>query len=324
MINFDDCPILLQDYLNYMLTIKGRSMLTVKEYYYDLKRFLKYIIMRKNLFGYNLNSNIDLIPISNIKKHDIKDIDITDLHAYISYCDNNFSDSTKTKARKISSIKSFFNYLYNTVELINKNPAEKMELPKLQKRNPIYLTLNESEKLLHAIKSEQNDFNRARDLCIILIFLTCGLRISELTGINIDSIKEDKLSVIGKGNKERIVFLNDNCLYAIKKYLELRPISKNTNALFLSMQKRRISNRTIQLRLKKYIKISGLDPKLYTPHKLRHTAATLMYKYGNVDIRTIQSILGHTSVATTQIYTHLDDEDIKLGISKNPISKLKI
>lgn len=324
MINFDDCPILLQDYLNYMLTIKGRSMLTVKEYYYDLKRFLKYIIMRKNLFGYNLNSNIDLIPISNIKKHDINDIDITDLHAYISYCDNNFSDSTKTKARKISSIKSFFNYLYNTVELINKNPAEKMELPKLQKRNPIYLTLNESEKLLHAIKSEQNDFNRARDLCIILIFLTCGLRISELTGINIDSMKEDKLSVIGKGNKERIVFLNDNCLYAIKKYLELRPISKNTNALFLSMQKRRISNRTIQLRLKKYIKISGLDPKLYTPHKLRHTAATLMYKYGNVDIRTIQSILGHTSVATTQIYTHLDDEDIKLGISKNPISKLKI
>lgn len=324
MINFDDCPILLQDYLNYMLTIKGRSMLTVKEYYYDLKRFLKYIIMRKNLFGYNLNSNIDLIAISNIKKHDINDIDITDLHAYISYCDNNFSDSTKTKARKISSIKSFFNYLYNTVELINKNPAEKMELPKLQKRNPIYLTLNESEKLLHAIKSEQNDFNRARDLCIILIFLTCGLRISELTGINIDSIKEDKLSVIGKGNKERIVFLNDNCLYAIKKYLELRPISKNTNALFLSIQKRRISNRTIQLRLKKYIKISGLDPKLYTPHKLRHTAATLMYKYGNVDIRTIQSILGHTSVATTQIYTHLDDEDIKLGISKNPISKLKI
>lgn len=324
MINFDDCPILLQDYLNYMLTIKGRSMLTVKEYYYDLKRFLKYIIMRKNLFGYNLNSNIDLIPISNIKKHDINDINITDLHAYISYCDNNFSDSTKTKARKISSIKSFFNYLYNTVELINKNPAEKMELPKLQKRNPIYLTLNESEKLLHAIKSEQNDFNRARDLCIILIFLTCGLRISELTGINIDSIKEDKLSVIGKGNKERIVFLNDNCLYAIKKYLELRPISKNTNALFLSIQKRRISNRTIQLRLKKYIKISGLDPKLYTPHKLRHTAATLMYKYGNVDIRTIQSILGHTSVATTQIYTHLDDEDIKLGISKNPISKLKI
>lgn len=324
MINFNDCPILLQDYLNYMLTIKGRSMLTVKEYYYDLKRFLKYIIMRKNLFGYNLNSNIDLIPISNIKKHDINDIDITDLHAYISYCDNNFSDSTKTKARKISSIKSFFNYLYNTVELINKNPAEKMELPKLQKRNPIYLTLNESEKLLHAIKSEQNDFNRARDLCIILIFLTCGLRISELTGINIDSMKEDKLSVIGKGNKERIVFLNDNCLYAIKKYLELRPISKNTNALFLSIQKRRISNRTIQLRLKKYIKISGLDPKLYTPHKLRHTAATLMYKYGNVDIRTIQSILGHTSVATTQIYTHLDDEDIKLGISKNPISKLKI
>lgn len=324
MINFNDCPTLLEDYLNYMLTIKARSKLTVKEYYYDLKRFLKFIIMRKKLFGYNLNSNIDLVNIIKINKKDISDIDISDLHAYISYCDNNFSDSPKTKARKISSIKSFFNYLFNTVELIEKNPSEKLELPKLQKRNPIYLTLNESEKLLHAIKHEQNDFNRVRDLCIILIFLSCGLRISELTGINLNSIKDDKLSVIGKGNKERIVFLNENCLYAIKEYLEIRPITNKTNALFISLQKRRISNRTIQLRLKKYINLSGLDPKLYTPHKLRHTAATLMYKYGNVDIRTIQSILGHTSVATTQIYTHLDDEDIKLGISKNPISKLKI
>ena len=171
---------------------------------------------------------------------------------------------------------------------------------------------------------EKNEFNRTRDLCIILIFLTCGLRISELTGINIESIKDDKLSVIGKGNKERIVFLNENCIYAIKSYLQLRPCTKNTTALFLSSHKKRISNRSIQLRLKKYILLAGLDPKIYTPHKLRHTAATLMYKYGDVDIRTIQSILGHTSVATTQIYTHLDDDDIKKGISKNPISKLKI
>lgn len=324
MNKFFDCPILLEDYLNYLLTIKGRSTLTVKEYYYDLKRFLRYIIMRKRLFGYNLDSKIDSVSIIKITKKDISNIDITDLHAYISYCDSFFSDSIKTKARKISAIKSFFNYLYNTIEVIEKNPTEKLELPKLQKRNPIYLTLNESEKLLTAIKCENNDFNRCRDLCIILIFLTCGLRISELTGINIDSIKDDKLSVIGKGNKERVVFLNENCIYSIKRYLEIRPITKDTNALFISSQKKRISNRSIQLRLKKYIELAGLDPELYTPHKLRHTAATLMYKYGDVDIRTIQSILGHTSVATTQIYTHLDDEDIKKGISKNPISKLKI
>ena len=324
MIHFDDCPVILDDYLNYLLTIKGRSNLTVKEYYYDLKRFLKFIIMRKKLFGYNLNSDINEVSILSINKRDILDIDITDLHAYISYCDSYYNDSTKTKARKISAIKSWFKYLHNTVELIDKNPSEKLELPKLQKRNPVYLTLSESEKVINAIKLEENEFNRARDLCIILIFLTCGLRISELTGINIESIKDDKLNVIGKGNKERTVFLNENCLYAIKCYLKLRPITPDTTALFISSHKKRISNRSIQIRLKKYIQVAGLDPNIYTPHKLRHTAATLMYKYGEVDIRTIQSILGHTSVATTQIYTHLDDDDIKKGISKNPISKLKI
>lgn len=324
MIHFDDCPVILDDYLNYLLTIKGRSKLTVKEYYYDLKRFLKFIIMRKKLFGYNLNSDINEVSILSINKRDILDIDITDLHAYISYCDSYYNDSTKTKARKISAIKSWFKYLHNTVELIDKNPSEKLELPKLQKRNPVYLTLSESEKVINAIKLEENEFNRSRDLCIILIFLTCGLRISELTGINIESIKDDKLNVIGKGNKERTVFLNENCLYAIKCYLKLRPITPDINALFISSHKKRISNRSIQIRLKKYILLAGLDPNIYTPHKLRHTAATLMYKYGDVDIRTIQSILGHTSVATTQIYTHLDDDDIKRGISKNPISKLKI
>lgn len=324
MTHFDDCPVILDDYLNYLLTIKGRSNLTVKEYYYDLKRFLKFIIMRKKLFGYNLNSDINEVSILSINKRDILDIDITDLHAYISYCDSYYNDSTKTKARKISAIKSWFKYLHNTVELIDKNPSEKLELPKLQKRNPVYLTLSESEKVINAIKLEENEFNRARDLCIILIFLTCGLRISELTGINIESIKDDKLNVIGKGNKERTVFLNENCLYAIKCYLKLRPITPDTTALFISSHKKRISNRSIQIRLKKYIQLAGLDPNIYTPHKLRHTAATLMYKYGDVDIRTIQSILGHTSVATTQIYTHLDDDDIKKGISKNPISKLKI
>lgn len=324
MIHFDDCPVILDDYLNYLLTIKGRSNLTVKEYYYDLKRFLKFIIMRKKLFGYNLNSDINEVSILSINKRDILDIDITDLHAYISYCDSYYNDSTKTKARKISAIKSWFKYLHNTVELIDKNPSEKLELPKLQKRNPVYLTLSESEKVINAIKLEENEFNRARDLCIILIFLTCGLRISELTGINIESIKDDKLNVIGKGNKERTVFLNENCLYAIKCYLKLRPITPDIAALFISSHKKRISNRSIQIRLKKYIQLAGLDPNIYTPHKLRHTAATLMYKYGDVDIRTIQSILGHTSVATTQIYTHLDDDDIKKGISKNPISKLKI
>ena len=324
MIHFDDCPVILDDYLNYLLTIKGRSNLTVKEYYYDLKRFLKFIIMRKKLFGYNLNSDINEVSILSINKRDILDIDITDLHAYISYCDSYYNDSTKTKARKISAIKSWFKYLHNTVELIDKNPSEKLELPKLQKRNPVYLTLSESEKVINAIKLEENEFNRARDLCIILIFLTCGLRISELTGINIESIKDDKLNVIGKGNKERTVFLNENCLYAIKCYLKLRPITPDTTALFISSHKKRISNRSIQIRLKKYIQLAGLDPNIYTPHKLRHTAATLMYKYGDVDIRTIQSILGHTSVATTQIYTHLDDDDIKKGINKNPISKLKI
>lgn len=320
---YKDCPVVLLDYLNYLETIKGRSKLTVKEYYYDLNRFLKFIVMRQNLFGYNLNSNIKDVKTIGIKKKDLADIDITDLHAYISFCDVEYKDNNKTKSRKISSIKSFFKYLHNTIEIIDKDPSEKLEAPKLQKRNPIYLTLNESEKLLSAIKTEKNEVSRARDLAIMLIFLTCGLRISELTGINLDSIKDDKLSIIGKGNKERIVFLNDNCIFTINEYLKVRPKSED-NALFLSSHRTRIVNRTIQKRLKKYILIAGLDPEIYTPHKLRHTAATLMYKYGEVDIRTIQSVLGHTSVATTQIYTHLDDEDVKNAISKNPIANIDL
>lgn len=320
---YKDCPTVLIDYLNYLETIKGRSKLTVKEYYYDLNRFLKFIVMRKNLFDFDLNSNIKDVKINKLKKKDLSDIDITDLHSYISFCDLMYKDNNKTKSRKISSIKSFFKYLHNTIEIIDKDPSEKLEAPKLQKRNPIYLTLNESEKLISAIKTEKNNINKTRDLAIILIFLTCGLRISELTGINLDSIKGDKLSVIGKGNKERIVFLNENCIFAINEYLKIRPKSDN-NALFLSSHKNRIVNRTIQKRLKKYILIAGLDPKIYTPHKLRHTAATLMYKYGDVDIRTIQSVLGHTSVATTQIYTHLDDEDVKTAISKNPIANIDL
>lgn len=320
---YKNSPVFLNDYLNYLETIKGRSKLTVKEYYYDLNRFLKFIVMRHNLFGYDLNSNINDVEIKELKKRDIAEIDITDLHAYISFCDEKYKDGVKTKSRKISSIKSFFKYLYNTVEILDKDPSEKLETPKLQKRNPIYLTLNESERLINAVKTEENKISRARDLSIILIFLTCGLRISELTGINLDSIKDDKLTVIGKGDKERTVFLNDNCIFAINEYLKLRPNS-NESALFLSSHKKRIVNRTIQKRLKKYISIAGLDPNLYTPHKLRHTAATLMYKYGEVDIRTIQSVLGHTSVATTQIYTHLDDEDVKNAISKNPISNIDL
>lgn len=320
---FKDCPVILSDYLNYMLTIKGRSKLTIKEYYYDLNRFLKYIAMRNCLYGYDLDSDIAKVSIKSLKKRDIVDIDLTDIHAYISFCDSHFKDGIKTKSRKISSIKSFFKYLCNIVEILDRDPSEKLEMPKLQKRNPIYLTLNESERLINAVKFEKNKTNRSRDLAIILIFLTCGLRISELTGINLDSIKEEKLSVIGKGNKERIVFLNENCIYAINEYLKLRPKCED-NALFLSSHKSRIVSRTIQKRLKKYILLAGLDPLLYTPHKLRHTAATLMYRYGEVDIRTIQSVLGHASVATTQIYTHLEDEDVKNAISKNPISNIEL
>ncbi len=313
-------PIILSDYLNYMETIKGASTLTIKEYTYDLSIFLKFMKSRFNgLKNINLE-NFDDIEILDVDKTFLERVSIIDLYSYLSYLDKSRDNSSRTRARKVSALKSFYEYLYVKTDQITVNPTEKLELPKQNIRNPVYLTLDESRKLLNQIRLQENEFIMHRDYCMITIFLNCGIRLSELIGISIDSIKNDILTVIGKGNKERTVYLNKSCLISINQYLSVRPKIENENALFLSERNKRISTRAVQYRIEKYIREIGLDPRLYSVHKLRHTAATLLYKYGDVDIRTLQQILGHESVATTQIYTHLDDDRLKNAVDKNPLN----
>ncbi len=315
-------PIILDDYLNYMETIKGTSPNTVKEYSYDLYTFFRYIKLRYKMVSSEID--FDEIEVNDINLDIIKKITIQDLHAYISFADKTLGNGNHAKSRKVSSLRSFFNYLYSKVNSIDKNPAEGLELPKTNSRQPVYLTLEQSEHLLDKVLENPSEEYRKRDYAIITLFLNCGMRLSELSSIDISKIKKDTLAVIGKGNKERTIYLNEACLYAIKDYLSVRPTEVNDpDALFISKRKNRISNRAIQHMVDKYLKRIGLDTSVYSTHKLRHTAATLMYKYGNVDIRALQEILGHESVSTTQIYTHLDDERLKDAVKSNPLSNRK-
>ncbi len=321
----DNIPLLLEDYLNYMETIKGTSANTVKEYFFDLRIFLRFMKVRYRLVS--RDDQFDEIEIFDIDLDFIKKINIQDLHAYISYVDKSRNNGNAAKSRKVASIKSFFDYLYSKINVIEKNPADILEFPKSNSRHPSYLTLDEAEKLLDTILDNPLEEFRKRDYAIIMLFLNCGLRLSELSSININSITDkDSLSIIGKGNKERTIFLNEACLYALEDYLNIRLLderAKDTQAMFISREKNRMSNRAIQHMVSKYLKLAGFDTSIYSTHKLRHTAATLMYKHGNVDIKALQEILGHESVSTTQIYTHIDNEGLRDAIKRNPLSSRK-
>lgn len=316
-------PLFLEDYLNYMETIKGTSSNTVKEYFFDLRTFLRFLKLRYKLVPKDII--FDEIEIDDMKIDFIKNVTIQDLHAYISYIDRSRGNSNTTRSRKVASVRSFFKYLHSKVNLIDNNPALNLEFPKQDARHPIYLTLEQAERFLNTVLTNPNDIFRSRDYAIIMLFLNCGLRLSELSSINIDKINgDDNLTVIGKGNKERTIFLNEACVQAIQEYLKFRPIVPGEKALFLSKRRQRMSNRAIQHMIDRYLEKTGLDPLVYSVHKLRHTAATLMYKYGNVDIRALQEILGHESVSTTQIYTHLDDDRLRKAVKSNPLGNRKL
>lgn len=318
-LDFNDLPDIAIEYLNYMLTIKNTSKKTVSEYYYDLRTFFRYIKVIK----YNADENdFKNIAVDDITAEDLKKINLTDLYGFLSYTSRELDNTAVTRSRKVSCLRSFYKYLHNKVKIIDHNPTTELDSPKLVKRLPKYLKLDESLKLLQSIEGKKNT---ARDYAIITLFLNCGMRLSELVGINVNSIKGDTLTVIGKGNKERTVYLNKACREAIDNYLVERNKMqgiKDPKALFLSERKVRISPKTVQYLVKKHIKNAGLNADKYSPHKLRHTAATLMYKHGNVDIRALQAILGHESIATTEIYTHLDDEQLREAVNSNPLSSI--
>ncbi len=316
-------PERLREFLNYLEVIKAKSPNTVEGYKIDLTIFFKFMqLYRRKCPG---DMEFADIPIDDIDDAFIKTIKLTDLYAYLSYVEKNRGNSAYARARKVASLKSFFRYLYTRTKILEENPAADLETPKTDKRNPIYLTLSESKELLEAVDDTYR--HSKRDFCIITLFLNCGLRLSELCSIDISKIKGDILSVVGKGNKERTVYLNKACIRAIEDYLPERNsmeiLDAHKDALFISERKRRISKRNVELVIEKYIAAAGLDSTKYTPHKLRHTAATLMYKHGNVDIRSLQKILGHENISTTQIYTHVDDEKLREAVNLNPLNEIE-
>lgn len=315
-----ELPIVLEDYLSYMETIKGTSANTVKEYFFDLRMFLRFLKKRYKIVSDDVE--FDDIDIGDIDISILRKVNLQDLHAYISYVDKSRNNKSLARSRKVASLRSFFDYLHAKVNLLDTNPAFQLESPKTSSRHPVHLTLDQCNELLDAALANKNKEYSKRDYAIITIFLNCGLRLSELSSIDIDKIKDDNtLSVIGKGNKERIIFLNDSCVDAINEYLKVRPKKVNDEkALFISKQKNRMSNRAIQHMVDRYFVKIGLDTDVYSTHKLRHTAATLMYQYGNVDILALQEILGHESVATTQIYTHINNDRLRDAVKSNPLA----
>ena len=321
MISRDMNPDYLNSFLDYSVTILNKSPNTIKEYNYDLAMFLKFIMVHFHLTN---AKDFKDISIKDLSIDVIKKIQLNDIHAFLAYLTTTHHSKAATRARKVSSIRVFFNYLSQKTNLIEKNPAQNLETPKIEKRMPKYLTLDDSKKLLNVTSDEER--NSERDYAIITLFLNCGLRLSELVGININDISFDdaKMTVIGKGNKERTIYLNKACLSAINNYLAVRPKigvkPDSTKALFLSERKERISKRTVQYVVDKELTRAGLDTKKYSTHKLRHTAATLMYQYGNVDIRALQELLGHESISTTEIYTHVANEQVRNAVDVNPLS----
>ncbi|MBS6720462.1 MAG: tyrosine recombinase XerC [Peptoniphilus harei] len=313
---------LVDDFLDYMKSTKGSSDNTVKEYYYDLRVFVRFIKKRKNLVDESIDFND--IAIEDISPEVLESVTKQDIYAYNAFLERERKISNRSKFRKISSVRSFYNYLYAKIEVIKKNPIIDIDMPKIEKTLPVYLTLDQSLNLLKTIeKSKIKALYKKRDYAIVTLFLNCGMRLSELSAINISHLKDDNtLKVIGKGNKERTIYLNEASVYAIKEYLKLRPQIKD-DALFLSMREQRMSNRSIQHMIEKHMKNSGLDTNKYSVHKLRHTAATLLYQYGNADIRSLQEILGHESVNTTEIYTHVNKKSLKKLVESNPLSKVR-
>ena len=249
------------------------------------------------------------------------------MHAFLAYLTKNYNSKATTRSRKVSSLRVFFKYLTQK-KLIAINPAQDLETPKIGKRLPKYLTLEDSKKLLY-VASEEDTRNTKRNFAITTLFLNCGMRLSELVGINIKNIAFDEcqMTVIGKGNKERTIYLNKACINAIEDYLKVRPKTNFANsdaekALFLSERRQRISRRMVQQIIYDELRKAGLDSDKYSVHKLRHTAATLMYQYGQVDIRALQELLGHESISTTEIYTHVSNQQVRDAVEKNPLANL--
>ena len=313
-------PEFLNNYLVHMKIVKLLAERTIEEYYTDIRLFLRFVYEN----AHNTGKPLDEIDIRDMTESDLKKISISDIYNFIFYASDERHNKDRARYRKISSLRSFFKYLEKVAHIVTDNPTKDLDVPVPKASLPKFLSLNESLRLLEAADTADSK----RDYCIITLFLNCGMRLSELVGINISDIDfyENRLKVLGKRSKERMVYLNSACVEALNSYLAIRknnPKAAGEPALFISNQNHRISKRRVQQIVEETLSKAGLDGKGITTHKLRHTAATLMYQYGDADVLTLKELLGHASISTTEIYTHLNDENVRNAIESNPLSHVK-
>ena len=326
-IPIETMPKLVREFASYKSVIQGCSEKTINEYLFDLRTFFRYIVSSRQ--GISLDGEeFEKVDISAIDLEFISELQTEDMYEFLMYAGNVRNNSSSAKARKLSALKAFYKYLVVKRKLLDVNPVIDIETPKKKKQLPKYLSLDESLSLLDTIKTDKQSKNAIRDYAIITLFLNCGMRLSELVGINLNDIDKElrSMRVVGKGSKERIIYLNDACKSALVEYLKLRlsdeKLKLKNPALFLSSRDQRISNKTVQWVVYKYLDAAGLEHKHYSTHKLRHTAATLMYQSGNVDVRVLKDILGHEQLNTTQIYTHVSDESMENAVNQNPLASV--
>ena len=318
--NSPDVPPLLKEFLQHIYAIKNKSELTVEEYCIDNMMFLRFLKCGDKPAP--SSPELAEIDVSDVDIDFLRAVTLSDAYRFLSYCKEVRNNDSAARARKVSSIRAFFKYLNVQKMLISENPMENLETPKLKKAKPKYLTLDESLRLLDSVDGEYKE----RDYCILVLFLNCGLRLSELVSINYRDIRDNNtLYITGKGNKERTIYLNKACLDAIKNYMAVRPVDgvKDKDALFLSKRLQRISPKTVQHIVYENLEKAGLGDRGLSVHKLRHTAATLMYQYGNVDVLVLKDILGHENLGTTEIYTHIVDEQLKNAVDNNPLANVR-
>ena len=328
MQRYTDCPKILRDFLAYHETIKGQSPKTISEYYLDLRMFLRFIKLMRN--DMPVHTRLDDIDIRDVNLEFVRSITSSDIFDFLSYLANDrtpnpdspapdYGISPAARARKLSAIKSFYKYLTVRTKQLQENPVADLEYPKLRKSLPKYLTMEQCSALLQAVSGQ----NEKRDYAILMLFLNCGIRRSELVGLNLSDVYEDRIRVVGKGNKERIVYFGSACRKAIDNYLEERnkKVLTDNRALFGSRDNNRISVTAVHRLVKKALLQAGLDSTQFSAHKLRHTAATMMLS-GGVDVKTVQEVLGHENLNTTQIYTHIENTELKIAAEANPLSKL--
>ncbi|MBR5536306.1 MAG: tyrosine recombinase XerC [Clostridia bacterium] len=323
-----ESPAVIRDYLVYLETIMGRSPRTVNEYYLDLRTFFRYILQKRGLaspaaeFSAISLEKVDLELVRSVTRSEVLDFLVftaRERPKHHKSSETAYGNEVRTRARKVSSLRGFYKYYCDKLQLVEENPTKSLDMPKAQKALPKHLTLRESLQLLESVDGKY----RERDYCILTLFLNCGMRVSELVGINLQDISDDRLRLLGKGNKERMIYLNQACLNAIEAYLPHRitPKAGHKNALFISQFGQRINVQTVKALVKKYLGAAGLSQKHCSVHKLRHTAATLMYQNG-VDVRTLKEVLGHENLDTTMIYTHVVDQNMKDASNANPLSQI--